>query len=378
MENFVTVTRKKEKKTLTWLHGRAIEATIENSLAKHQVTWLHGPVGCGKTTVCNKVLQNVTYVDASSQLYTQKNGFIVLMERIPPSSTVFIDGVSKDSNKLQMIIDSIQKYPNKFLIIADYLKSIDEGVSIVSMQAPSKTKMVNYATKLIGQEKAVEIYQKFPLNFRDFLNAVDCFHKFGMNVDNHDEFFDSNRTVKNLICKGGTGYNRYIGEGTEEHGHVIDMVASNYATNDIESAARIIDSISLSDHYDSLMYMGNWELLPYLTHHGCVVPSKIMGNVLKPEQLHPGYVWTKYYNQCMRKKLLLAVKTRDATKTSMDHDFLIYLCSMLHNMSFDDGIALLREYKLLSCDLDLMNHLVINKLKGKKLNMLKKALKNGR
>lgn len=156
------------------------------------------------------------------------------------------------------------------------------------------------------------------------------------------------------------------------------MVASNYTAKTIEDSARIMDSISLSDSYDSQMYMGNWEFLPYLTLHGCVIPSKISGNALKPAQIHPGYVWTKYYNQCMRKKLISAVTTRNPTMKSMGAEFLIYLCSMLQSMDFDESIALLREYRVQSCDLDLMNHLVKTKLKGKKLNILKRALKNDR
>ena len=381
MEKFVTVKKTKEKNTMVWLHSKKFENSIAVSLDNNRITWLYGPIGCGKSTISRKILNNFKYIDATSCIHLPKNQGMVTLDRCNADLLIFIDNTDRDSTKTTFIGDIIQKYPNKFLIVSDhYPNSLPVSVSHIAMKAPSKTKVINYASSLIGSSKSLEIYQKFSGNFRNFMNAVDCCHKFGMDVSSHDEFFDSNTTVKNLICKGGAGYKQYIGMGTEEHGHIIDMVASNYDTKDIESAARIIDSISISDAYDSHMYMGNWEFLPYLTHHGCVIPSKIMGNTLKPSLLHPGYVWTKYYNQCMRKKLLMAVRTRNPSMTSLsgDSDFLIYLCSMLHNMDFDTGIALLREYGVKSCDLDLMNHLVTNKLKGKKLNILKKALKNGR
>ena len=381
MENFVTVKKTKEKNTVVWLHSRVIEHQILNSLNTERITWLAGPIGCGKSTISHKILNNFKYIDATYCIHLPRNQGMVTLDRCNTDAFIFIDNVDRDSTKTTIVSEIIQKYQNKFLIVSDHPPTtLPVSISVVTMKAPSKTKMVNYASSLIGSSKSLEIYQKFSGNFRNFMNAVDCCHKFGMDVSSHDEFFDSNTTVKNLICKGGTGYKQYIGMGTEEHGHVIDMVASNYDTKDIESAARIIDSISISDAYDSHMYMGNWEFLPYLTHHGCVVPSKIMGNTLKPSLLHPGYVWTKYYNQCMRKKLLMAVRTRNPHMSSLngESDFLIYLCSMLHNMDFDESIALLQEYGIHSCDLDLMNHLVTNKLKGKKLNILKKALKNDR
>ncbi len=379
MEKFVTVKKTKEKNTTVWLHSKKFENSITDSLDSNRITWLSGPMGCGKTAMANKIVATRVHFDATSYIYLPKNQGILTLDRVDPGSLILIDNVDKDNGKIGVIYDICDKYQNKFLIVSDHISTCT-NVSNITMKAPSKTKVINYASQLIGSAKSLEIYQKFSGNFRNFMNAVECCHKFGMDVSSHDEFFDSNTTVKNLICKGGTGYKPYIGVGTEEHGHVIDMVASNYVTKDIESTARIIDSISISDAYDSHMYMGNWEFLPYLTHHGCVVPSKIMGNTLKPSLLHPGYVWTKYYNQCMRKKLLMAVRTRNPSMASLngDSDFLIYLCSMLHNMDFDTSIALLREYGIKSCDLDLMNHLVSNKLKGKKLNILKKALKNDR
>ena len=364
---------------MVWMHSRQLENDVVSSLSYNRLTWLQGPSGCGKSTLCAKILKNFPHHDISGDLYGNKVQLIKFLNNIDPSKVLVIDGMARDSNKWSLISEIIQNYSNKFLFLTEYeniLGTVD--MHTIIMKAPSKTKMINYGIKKIGEKETLEIYQKFSKNFRNFLNAVDCFKRFDVRVSSHDEFFDSNRNVKDLLCKGGTGYQRFIGNGIEEHGHVIDMVASNYTAKTIEDSARIMDSISLSDSYDSQMYMGNWEFLPYLTLHGCVIPSKISGNALKPAQIHPGYVWTKYYNQCMRKKLISAVTTRNPTMKSMGAEFLIYLCSMLQSMDFDESIALLREYRVQSCDLDLMNHLVKTKLKGKKLNILKRALKNDR
>ena len=376
MENFVIVTKKKEKNKIVWLHNKDIEHTLACSLCTKRVTWLCGAVGCGKTTLLTKILNTVKYTELNIENLKSKIFIKNFLKKVTLDTWVVVDGAYKDIIKSNTIQDIYTTYKHKFVFVADYEYISDPRVNVVTMKAPSKTKMINYGTRLIGRENSEKIYKKFAKNFRNFLYAIECFHKHGLEASMKDEFFDSNSNVKDLICKGGRGYQRFIGAGIEEHGHLVDVLFTNCAPKTMDDAVRISDAFSVADTYDTHIYNGNWEFLPYLTLQGCVIPSKINKNTIKPEDITPGTVWTKYYNHCMRKKLL-AEFSRRAANIYMGHDFLIHIHNILMQSSVEECLTLLREYNIKSQDLDLMNHVVSTKLKGRKLIYLKKALKNG-
>ena len=145
--------------------------------------------------------------------------------------------------------------------------------------------------------------------------------------------------IVDLICKGGNGYQRFIGKGIEEHGHTQDLIFSNYSAPALEDSVKISDSLSRADVMDSHIYSGNWDFLPYFTLDACVVPSKIHGNTLDRNTLKPGSSWTKHYNYKMRKKQVDNFISRNP-HGHFDIDSFSYLINIIKNMSITTSLEL--------------------------------------
>ena len=117
-----------------------------------------------------------------------------------------------------------------------------------------------------------------------------------------------------------------------------------------------------------------WDAIPYFTIESCVIPSVHIKNKIEESDLIPGAVWTKHCNQSLREKQMRTLKARHAHAT-IDIDFVSYFMKIASRINSNDIIKICEAYNMESQDLDFMNHLVLTKLKGKALNVVKKHLK---
>lgn len=162
-----------------------------------------------------------------------------------------------------------------------------------------------------------------------------------------------------------------LGTQVPEPGHISSILHENY----IEGKGRpevITEYLSVADVFDSKIYDGNWDLLPYFNLWGVVLPANEIGHSLG-KNLRPGSSWTKYQNACMRAKRLQTISNRTPGK-SISMDCILMLRDYAESGT-DEAVALLREYGITASDLDVLNHLSpLRKIKAKTMTFLKKCL----
>jgi hypothetical protein len=243
------------------------------------------------------------------------------------------------------------------------------------MPVPTSGQLDKLSQQILGSSSPAPSSLVYSGNLRNYVIALGVFKNCKLLVSNGDDFYSTRESIVDLVCKGGRGYQRFIGKGIEEHGHTQDLIFSNYEAQTIEDSVKISESLSRADVMDSHIYAGNWDFLPYFTLDACVVPSQVHGNTLDKTKLKPGSSWTKHYNYKMRKKQLDNFISRNPHGT-FTIDLFSYLINIIKNLSLTSSLELLKSYNIQSRDIDLMNHIVLSsRLKGKTLIYIKKELK---
>tara|TARA_R110002074_G_scaffold147826_7_gene298824 strand:+ start:1116 stop:2279 length:1164 start_codon:yes stop_codon:yes gene_type:complete len=382
MDDFVIIKKEKDtENTFPLIPNDRFVTELNNSIMSGAMICVHGPSGCGKSFMTNQVLKEYSFVDFNMDFLRSKKETLHLLNLIGGTESVILfDDVTVSAPGWSCVVEfltdcKVTTGPIVFVTREPEKVCVHfENVHSIEMILPSPEIIESYGKKYLNNSH-VKILKFWKENIRNFLNSLYCFKKFNLTTSFQDDFFSTKDSIHDLMCIGGRGYERFIGHGIEEHGHTMDLIFSNYKCSTLEDCVTISDSLSRAECWDNIIYNGNWEMLPYYTIDACVIPSKTMGNTLERENLGKGTAWTKHYNMKMRAKQLESFKTR-SPHIKFDIESLSFICAMLKNLSIEDGMKMLTENNLLSCDLDLMNHIVMNnKLKGKKFTSLKKQLK---
>jgi len=351
MENFVIIKSENSRPK------NDFENKIDECLMSGLVVCVWGGSGVGKTWSCKRVLEEYSFIDMNSDILRSKKITQEMMEKIPGTSSVlFFDDLCIDSPGFPGIANFIDN------------PTCTTGPILFTMRDPSKFQKYFKNTE-------IQYLELCGPNRRFEIISTECMQRFGLKTSEVDNFYSTRDNIVDLICKGGDGYQRFIGKGIEEHGHNADLIFSNYKCENISQVCEISDSLSMADCFDDKIYEGNWDFLPYFTLFSCVIPSKVMGNTLNEKDLIPGTCWTKLFNQKMREKQYTEMKNR-VTGINIDYNFAFYFMNIMVNSSTEKGKKLCMELGIKSQDLDLMNHLVDIKLKGRALNIIKKHLKH--
>ena len=350
MENFVIIKTEKSRPKNDF--EKQIDALIEQG----HVVCVYGGSGVGKTHSCDRVLKEYSFIDFNSDILKSRKETLDLLSKIVGTSSVlYFDDIYTDSPGFATVVQFLEEGKHTTGPILFTIRNI------ARFEKHFKNVDVQYLN-LKGPNKRNEII------------SAECMNRFNLKVSETDNVYSTRDNIIDLVCKGGDGYKRFIGKGIEEHGHNADLIFSNYDCDDIHSASRIIDSLSSADVYDDKIYEGNWDFLPYFTLHSCVVPSKIVGNTIDPKKIVPGTCWTKLYNQKMREKQYTNMKSR-SLHSGIDMNFVSYFMKILTSSPLNTMKELCESYTIRSQDIDMMNHLVGTKLKGRNLNNLKRHLK---
>lgn len=345
---------KVDKKKSYFSGDQRVYDSVINAINTNQTLYLYGSSGIGKSYTVKKALSDITYIEISSN---NRNLFIDVID-----THVVIDScdIALPNTSKAIIIISRVKPSNKF-----------ENFEIIHMQTPTVNMMVN-----IGRSK----FPFYPLlemtkfakrargNIRDFLCSLDF-------SDEKDLFTSPKELIYNLACKD-VKYplkpSKYIGHSIPEHGYSCGIIHENYmdVIDSLDGLAIIADNISLSDIYDKHIYNGRWDLSPWFSLHGIVIPCIKINNSLSSCNMRPGSVWTKYNNYCMR-----TIKTQIIyNKTSLNYDTLTSLYTLCIHLGIK-VIPILKYYGITKQFVDVMNHLAIKrKLNGRMLIQIKKGL----
>lgn len=350
MENFVIIhSQKMRKKT-------ALEDEIDKAIENGNIVCVLGGSGVGKSYACNRILKEYSFVDFENNLLKSKLDTKEMLDKLKGSSTVlYIDDANPD-------------LPG-FNIVRDFILDVKHVHGPVLINSRS-----DFRLRSIFQGHDVVFFEINGPNRRNDIIRTYCKDKYNLEVSEQDTEYSTKDNVYDLLCKGGRGYQRMMDVRMEEHGHTADIMFTNYQTDTIEESAIVADAFSRADTLDTLIYKGMWDAIPYFTIESCVYPSIYTKNRMDFDKLVPGAVWTKYCNQSLRDKKFRSMCTRHPSVT-LGIDFVSYFMAMIQHKNINDIISICDAYHLESPDIDFMNHLVRNKLKGKALSLVKKHLK---
>ena len=350
MEDFVIIrSQKLREKT-------ALECEIDKAIEAGCVVCVHGGSGVGKTYACERVLKQYSFVHFENQILKTKSETNDLLGKLKGTGTViYFDDVLLDSSS--------------FSIIFEFLKNPTHVHGPVLFNTRQELRF-----KSLFKNVEVTYFNIDGPNRRNDIIATTCLKNYGLVVSNNDIEYSTKDNIFDLICIGGSGYQRMFDNRMEEHGHTADVIFTNYKCDSIEDAFSVADAFSRSDVLDTHIYKGMWDAIPYFTLESCVIPSVYIKNSINYSDLIPGAVWTKHCNQGLREKQFRALKSRHVGSI-IDNDFISFFMSICSKIESNEIIELCKRYNMESQDLDFMNHLVRTKLKGKALNSVKKHLK---
>jgi hypothetical protein len=161
----------------------------------------------------------------------------------------------------------------------------------------------------------------------------------------------------------------YIGGQVYEPGNNSSILQENYPDAFGRDHAQIAEILSVADIFESKVYSGAWDLFPYYTFFGCLLPAVEIGHTLEPP-LRAGSTWTKYQNACMRAKRIKAMARRVPGKEITMDDLLLL---RLYAERGETGP--LMDHGLIAQDIDTLNNIgFLKKFKTKVVVALKKGL----
>lgn len=340
MDAFITFTTQKKEIPQT-LHGAEIEK-LRRFVAEGKNVFVCGATGTGKTFVVDCVLN-------------ASNSIEVHMDNVPKKlhfgqsrTYTLIDGYDSsfkhliDDNARRLVVTStdVHMLPNFELIVMPR-----RSPDILAALAPDS---LWAAKKCNGNIR----------NFFDYLNFSD----------EKDVFKTSKDIVADILCAPGVFD---LTQTVHEHGHICDVIHGNYLSVKSDAYATIIDALSVADVYDTLMYKGEWEFMPYYIASGIAIPKFHMGSQIDPEIIRPGSAWTKYGNFRMRQQKLKNIQNTHSTKLGVDE------LSVIRKYAATGNLEQATAYGLQPGDFDVMNHLALgNKMKPSEVMRIKKKLRS--
>ena len=355
MDAFVTIHKQKKVESIS-LHDREIKE-ITSLIENGKNVFICGAAGVGKTYILNKILDESNSIELYDEVLCKKDMFL---------STI------KNSNMYAYIDDYESDTAYKSII-----ETVCEGGSITKKSLIVTSKNVhmlpNFKLVFIPKRKPETIQWLNKKHPRTKIASEKCKGNIGNYFsylefdDDKDIFKTPKEIIEDFFCKPG---NIDIEETVHEHGHVWGSVHENYLGSDTDHYDKIMDSLVIADQYDSELYKGEWECMPYFVLHAIKLPKLYMKNLLIKEDIRPGSAWTKYGNQKMREQKVRSIQVRSNTRMK-HHEFML-----LKEYAKQGDVSKFEEYKLTPQDFDVMNHLALqNKLKQREVTKIKKMIK---
>ena len=357
MDSFIKIIPQKKIRPQT-LHTPEI-TLLEKYISEGHNVFICGPIGCGKSFIVDYVLDHSNTIELQSELFQKKSNFMHLVGNT--TSHIFIDGYDASVHGHKQVIDRISDNKEKLtkgsVVVTSTSIHLLPNFKLIIVPRKTPDAIFSLACDTIGARIAAE---KCNGNIRNFFDYLDFSHV-------KDVFKTSKDVIIDILSHKG---DFDTSQTVHEHGHVCDVIFTNYLYSKNCNMTNIIEGLSQTDIYDTQMYKGDWNCMPFYITCGMAIPKLNMGEPIPPDNIQPGSIWTKYGNFKMRQNRLRTIQARCATKIGMDE------LSLLRQYAVAGNIEALIEYKLEPLDFDIMNHLAVgNKLKPTEVTKVKKKMR---
>lgn len=363
MDRYIKIHTIKEKPK--FIGNQDLVNAVRNIVTSNEIVCVYGDSGVGKTYLVDHILHGLKRVD-----YTQKDE--ELLERLRISDAhVVIDDFEIDKTFIEFLKSGGRVSKGSLIIVQRSVTKVD-FCNCIHFERPSVETMIQIAKEkfpIVSIDRLTSLAEMANGNIRNYLYSIDF-------VDAQDIFKTPKDFIYDLVCEGGAeDPNEYIGESINEHGYVWDIVHENYIDVAGINFLKISDLMSQSDILDSVIYEGNWELIPLFSLVSTIAPAMEIDHRLKREKMRPGSAWTKFGNYRMRSIKYRNISNR--TRHTIDHESLD-LIRTLSQKDPDKCLQVMKSYEFEPQDIDIMNHLsFFTKMKTREVQNLKKKLLSG-
>ena len=353
MDAFVKIKKQKNPEVF----GRdTLVKTILEYVNSGETLCVYGNIGVGKTHLIHSIIKGVELSHGTN------------LDLLSHScSHVIVDNIETDGNLWKEISSRKKLSRGCTIIITHSVKNVDfcDCVEIEPLKYELQLELVSLMyPSLTNKEFIDECIMKAKGNIRNLFHYLE-------KSDDKDIFLSPKDFIHTLLTEKG---HVEIGENVDDHGYSWGIVHENYIdAKDIDPAS-VMDDLTIADMYDTKIYEGSWELLPYFCHHGIMKPALEINGTLNKECLRPGSAWTKFNNFKMRQNRLTDIKNRSMGRLDVDAMLLVRDYCIKDP---DRAVEMMVTYGMKPQDVDIMNHLAIKtKIKPKAVQSIKKKLKH--
>lgn len=340
MDKYVSSTYVPDFNSIT---GRTeIARNIWNAIktSKGSTICVYGAQGCGKTYILQKILGD-----------DYREYELERLEKTRSHSTLVVENPTNE--------------------IIEFLKvngSFNSGTTVIVCDNIKKIDFCNcFEVSTFTLEEMNRLFPGYPEESRMSQGNMWNFEFYKQFKDRKDVFRTPKEYVQDILT---TLQDSYISSSLEEHGHTVGMIHENFVDTrnlTIEECSEIMESLSIADIYDTMIYTVDWEYCQYFQVEGIARPATIIGGRYKKSTLRPGSCWTKANNQKMRMSKLKRFKPVCTEK-------LIMILDNLMKQGPQNNF-----YELTTQDVDVINHLKLSgKFKPSEVSRLKKSLSSYR
>jgi len=321
-----------------------------------------GKTGIGKTWAIRDTYGE-NFIELTADILRGKQSTIDFLERLKSTDTPVV--LDEFETMCDLVgIREITEPPSKgqFIVVSQIPVDTKFEFQFVTYQFPVPT---FDQMKTIAPGATDEIIHKAKGDIRQVIRSLT------IKSDDQDAFMSTREFVSSLVAKGSTKNPvHYMHHHVQEPGNMVSILQENYPDARGADLPLIASYMSTAEIFEKKLYEGDWQLMPYYTLYGCILPAVEIGHRLNPDKMRPGSSWTKHQNMCMREKRLKLITSR-IPYYHLDTDALM----LLRDMAVAGNVDILREYKLEPKDIDVLNHLSpLRKLPPKTVQALKKVL----
>ena len=276
-----------------------------------------GPEGIGKTWLA----ENTGGVHLTEDILRSKQTTLDFMARMRTSDqAVIMDDF--ESLKDLVGIRELQGSPSRAQMFITARSPIKLHFHVLNHEYPVPTpekiiKIINFLKPGTDEKRLQRLAEDAKGSVRYVLQELEfC-------SDTRDFFQEPRKDLEVMFCKGVQGNTP---TSIHEHGFSWAMVQENYPDGDLslEQIAELAEDMTDVDIIDEKMYREqSWGLLAYFATLAVFKPAFLVKKSLK--KLRPGSMWTKFQNECMKRKKVETLKR----KYGLEPEFIEYYAQIL-------------------------------------------------